>query len=68
MAKSEDRIRQVETTKKKHGKDFYSRIAKKGGENSPTKFDSKTGSAAIKARWAKYRAEQAKREKEGEQS
>lgn len=62
MAKSPDRIQQVETTRKKYGEDHYKKIGSKGGKLTPTKFNSKSGSAAINARWAKYRENQRKEE------
>lgn len=53
-----DRVRQVKTTREKHGDDHYQKIGKKGGDNSPTKFTPESGRKAIEARWAKHRAEQ----------
>lgn len=48
-----DRIRQVKTTRLKHGKDHYKLIGKMGGDKTPTKFTSETGKAAAAARWKK---------------
>lgn len=45
--------RRIETIKQRHGADFFHRNAKKAGKMTPTKFDSATGSAAAKARWAR---------------
>lgn len=53
---TEDRIRQVATTKEIHGEDHYKTIGARGGKNSPTKFDSSSASAAANKRWAAYRA------------
>lgn len=47
--------RRVETIKLRHGADWFHRNAKKAGKSTPTKFNSETGSAAAKARWAKVR-------------
>jgi hypothetical protein len=47
--------RRIETIKQRHGADFFHRNAKKAGKMTPTKFDSATGSAAAKARWARVR-------------
>ena len=72
VSKSErDRAkRQVETMKARHGKDFYSRIAKLGTDKIPTKFDSTSGSRAAKIKWEKYYAkkerEQEERSRQGE--
>jgi hypothetical protein len=65
MALTPDRQQQVDTTKKKYGEDHYSKIGSKGGQNTPTQFTSESSQKALKARWDKYRAEQAKKE-EGE--
>lgn len=64
VAKSPDRVRQVETTKKEHGQDHYRKIGKKGGDNSPTKFNSDTGRRAVLIRWERYRAEKLKKANE----
>lgn len=52
---ADDRVRQVATTKANHGEDHYKKIGSKGGNNSPTKFNSESASAAAKARWEAYR-------------
>lgn len=62
----DDRKRQVETTKARHGEDHFKKIGQKGGQNNPLKFNSETAKAAAERRWAKHRAEQSK-EKKGEQ-
>lgn len=48
---SEDRVRQVKTTKAKHGEDHYKKIGSKGGVNSPTKFNSESAKKAARIRW-----------------
>lgn len=53
-----DRKKQVDTTKKKHGDKFYHEIGSIGGLNSPTQFDSQSGSNAANIRWERYREEQ----------
>lgn len=60
----DDRKRQVRTTRKNHGKDFYKEIGSIGGMNSPNKFTSDSGKKAAEKRWADYRKRL--REKEGE--
>lgn len=52
--------RRIETIKQRHGADWFYRNAKKAGKSTPTKFNSETGSAAAKARWAKAREERGK--------
>jgi len=47
------RIKQRETMKAKYGDDIYTRLAKKGGDKSPTKFNSERGREAARKRWAK---------------
>lgn len=49
---SEREIRRIETTKKRHGADFFHRNAVKAGRQTPTKFNSETARAAAKKRWA----------------
>jgi hypothetical protein len=58
-----NRKKQVKTTKEVHGERFYKEIGSVGGNNSPTKFDSTSGSKAANARWDKYRADQLNKEK-----
>lgn len=53
-----DRIKQVETTRRKYGTDYYSQIGYEGGKKSTTKFTSETARLAAQAKWAKYREEQ----------
>lgn len=50
-----DRIRQVKTTKEKHGPNYYKKIGHDGGILSTTKFDSESAKAAANARWEKER-------------
>lgn len=46
-SKHEDREqRRIETTKARHGADFFPRNARKAGRATPTKFNSQTGRAA----------------------
>lgn len=52
---SDDRIRQVKTTRERYGKDHYAEIGAKGAANSPTKFNSQTATEAAKRRWEAYR-------------
>jgi hypothetical protein len=52
---TKDRIQQVKTTKERHGDDHYKKIGKKGGDESPTKFDSERGMNAANIRWQKFR-------------
>lgn len=47
--------RRIQTTKQRHGADYFHRNAKKAGKLTPTKFNSESGSAAANARWAKVR-------------
>jgi len=47
---------QVETTKERHGDDFYSINGKKSRENATTMFNSDTATKAVNARWDKVRA------------
>jgi len=55
---------QVETTKERHGDDFYSINGKKSRENATTMFNSDTAKKAVTARWAKHREKQAELTKE----
>ncbi len=59
---TKDRIQQVKTTRERHGEDHYQKIGKKGGDKSPTKFDSEQGSRAAKIRWERFREKQLKEE------
>lgn len=59
---TEDRKRQVKTTKENHGDDFYKKAGSAGGKKSTTKFNSDAAKKAVEARWAKYR-EQKEKEK-----
>lgn len=52
---SEREIRRIETTKNRHGQDFFHRNAKAAGKQSTTKFNSESGRAAIQKRWANHR-------------
>lgn len=64
---TKDRIQQVKTTKERHGDDHYKKIGKTGGKKSSGKFDSDKGRAAVQRRWAKWRAEQAKKARKEKQ-
>lgn len=61
---SYDKDAQIAKTKKRHGDDVFVRAGKKGGKNTPTKFNSESAKAAVNKRWAKHREEQAKLRKE----
>jgi hypothetical protein len=61
-----DEKKQVQSTRKNQGADFYKRIGSKGGQHSKTKFNSDTGRAAVLARWEKYRLEQYKKLRKAE--
>lgn len=52
---SERELRRIETTKKRHGDDFWHRNAVKAGKKTPTKFDSERGREAARKRWAAHR-------------
>ena len=60
---SYDKDAQIRKSKEIHGEDVFVKGGRKGGQNSPTKFNSERGKAAINARWARKRAEQAKDQK-----
>lgn len=60
---SYDKDAQIKKSKEIHGEDVFRKAGKKGGNNNPNKFNSDSGKAAVNARWAKHRAEQAKKEK-----
>jgi hypothetical protein len=49
----------IQTTKERHGDDFFSKNARTAGQQTPTKFDSDRGRAAAKLRWDRWRAERA---------
>lgn len=51
--------RRIATRRARHGEDFDSRNARHAASFSHTKFNSRTGSAAAKLRWQKYREEKA---------
>jgi general stress protein YciG len=53
-------------TRLKNNPNFYKEIGSKGGKNNKTKFDSERAKAAVNARWAKHRAEQAQKGKKDE--
>lgn len=63
---TKDRIQQVKTTRERHGEDHYKQIGKKGGDVSPTKFDSQRGSRAANIRWQRLREKL--KAKEGEKN
>lgn len=48
--------RRAQTKKKKYGADYFEKLGKKGGQNTPSKFNSESGKAAINARWERHRA------------
>lgn len=62
---TEDRIRQVETTRQNWGKNHYKEIGSRGGKNSPAKFTSESGKKASQARWASYREKLKAKEPDG---
>lgn len=49
--------KRLETTRKRHGADFWHRNAKKAGKLSTTHFNSGSASEAAKKRWEAYRRE-----------
>jgi hypothetical protein len=53
--------RRIATRRERHGDDFDSRNARHAASFSQTKFNSKSGSAAAKLRWQKYREEKARK-------
>lgn len=61
---NDDRLRQVATTKEKYGEDHYKTIGSKGGQNSPTKFNTDSAKKAANARWDAHRQAKLKEEKE----
>lgn len=52
---NDDRRRQVETTKKNHGDDFYKRIGEKSSGKGQTFKDPEKAKAAARKRWDKQR-------------
>ena len=58
--------RRLQTRRARHGPDFDRLNARRAGLNSPTKFNSATGSAAAKLKWKRYRIEKAKKMKEAQ--
>lgn len=58
------RVKQVKTMRRRYGQKWYKKNSAKAGRASPTKFDSDRGRAAAKARWDKWRKDQAKKLKE----
>lgn len=52
---TEDRKRQVATTRERHGKDFYKEIGKKSSGAGQTFRDPEKARAAARIRWAKQR-------------
>lgn len=55
--KQQQRRAAARTMKTRYGKDYFSRIGKKGGAspNNKTKFDEKSSRAAVNKRWENYR-------------
>lgn len=53
--------RRIATRRERHGDDFDSRNARHAASFSQTKFNSKSGSAAAKLRWQRYREERARK-------
>lgn len=51
--------RRIATRRERHGEDFDSRNARHAASFSQTKFNSKSGSAAAKLRWQRFREEKA---------
>lgn len=58
--------KRIRTRRLRHGADFDRLNARRAGMNSPTKFNSHTGSEAAKLKWKRYREEKARKLKEGE--
>lgn len=58
--------RRIATRRERHGEDFDSRNARHAASFSQTKFNSKTGSAAAKLRWQRYREEKAKQSQQND--
>lgn len=52
---SERERRRIATRRERHGEDFDSRNARHAAQFVKTKFNSETGRAAAKKRWADYR-------------
>jgi hypothetical protein len=52
---SERERRRIATRRERNGEDFDSRNARHAASFSQTKFNSKTGQAAAKLRWQRYR-------------
>ena len=44
----------INTTKERHGENFFHENAKKAAKSVPTKFNSETGSSAANKRWEAY--------------
>lgn len=55
--------KRIATIKSRHGEDFIKKNAVKAGKLTPTKFNPTTASEAAKKRWAKHRAELARKGK-----
>lgn len=51
--------RRIATRRERHGEDFDSRNARHAASFSQTKFNSKSGSAAAKLRWQRWREKKA---------
>lgn len=60
--------KRIATRRLKNGADFDRLNARRAGMNSPTKFNSQTGSEAAKLRWKRFREEKARKLKEAQQN
>lgn len=62
----ERELKRIRTRRLKHGADFDRINARHAGLQSPTQFNSQTGSEAAKLKWKRYREEKARKLREGE--
>jgi hypothetical protein len=58
--------KRIVTMRAKYGPKWFTENAKKARSQSPATFTSESSQAANKARWDRYRAEQAKRRQKGD--
>lgn len=65
---SDREVRRISNTKKKHGDDFFVKNGSKAGKKSTTKFNSESGRAAIKKRWADHRKKKGNQNGQSKQS
>lgn len=63
---SEREKRRLATRRRNYGSDFDRMNARVAGLQSPTKFNSQTGSEAAKLKWKRYRIEKAKKIRESQ--